>query len=348
MKRFVFSLLALVFSSGVQAAPTINVAPNQASYQPGDTVLLAVSLSESPKIHGGGLNVRFNPGVLQAQSVVVDAAVWRFASKPGVINNTAGGISEILFSSFTPVEGDLGVAIIQMAVVGLGDSGFSVTTSEKNPFVDANAQIATFSTNTSFAINILSTEQPTEETPEQVATTQTEAAPQTVAQTTTQTTATTQNTSTDVATTTASNNVEQGFARNVTSVSLPNTTVSNSPPANDNQSDNQSERQFYLPSGPDRGIPVTVTDDNGIDQTDIIMPAETTNRYAQSANSIDETQLASAGTASENGQSAQTVGEMQQVDDTDSSESNSSINYLTIAVVLGIVVLLVVVFKVIF
>lgn len=349
MKRFVFSLMVLLFSFSVHAAPAINVIPNQASYQVGDIVLLAVTLSESPQIHGGGLNIRFNPKVLQSQSVVVDK-VWSFASKPGVINNAGGSITDILFSSFNPVGGSQGVAVIQLAVVGIGDSGFFVTVSEKNPFVDTNSQIVSFSVNNLFALNTQVAEQPVEETPEQVTDTPTEA-DEDVVPVAEQTTV--PSTSADVSSPVSSSNAAL--------VILPNDTGSTNNAVSEEEiaANSQNNRQFYLPSGSDRGIPVNVTDDDKIDtQSNTVVATDTSARpngtTAQSDQktfgeiSVDGSRLVSATTASGDGQSDQTVTELQQSDDAGSMEAEGSMDSLILRLIVGVVFLLVVVFTIVF
>ncbi|HHJ36596.1 MAG TPA: hypothetical protein ENJ87_12605 [Gammaproteobacteria bacterium] len=276
MKCFTLSLLVFLFSSAVQAAPTVNIFPNQPSYQVGDAVILAVSLSDAPRIHGGGISLHFNPNVLRAMSVVIDKT-WGFATRPGVINNTEGSVNDILFSSFNAVEGDLDVALIQLVVTGSGDAGFTVTESAKNPFSDEQGQLVSFGINNAFAYNTQAPEPPAEETPEQVATQTTtettttspaadDSATQTTEQTATQsstetTSTTTRSTSTDASTTAGNTSGNSGFTSNIASVNLPGNNTDNKLQTDDNGKD----RQFYLPSGSGKGIPVTVTDDDESD-----------------------------------------------------------------------------------
>ena len=117
MIRFILILIIYMFPLNTYAEPSINIGSIQAEYKVGDVISVTVSLSESPKIHGGGVNIEFNPNVFQVQSVNVDS-VWNLGSKQGVINNQTGKIDDVLFANFNGVEGELGVATIQMKVVG--------------------------------------------------------------------------------------------------------------------------------------------------------------------------------------------------------------------------------------
>jgi len=223
MKCLALGLLVFIFSFGAQANAVVNITPNQANYQVGDTILLFVTLSESPKIFGGGLNIRFNPDVLQAQSVVINH-IWSLANRSGVINNTEGRIDEILFASFDTVEGELDVAIIQLEVIANGDTDFSVTKSLKNPLSDANGQVVSFIINNLFAYNVQLAEQSVDKKPEHLS-----------AQMTEQTTIHNTNDNAVVSANIAGKN--QGA------------------------DSSQNDRQFFLPSG-SGAIPITVTDDN--------------------------------------------------------------------------------------
>jgi hypothetical protein len=347
MKRFTLGLLILLFTFCAQAAPTVNIIPNQANYQVGDTILLSVSLSESPPIHGGGLNIAFNPNVIQAQSVVIDST-WSFASRPGIINNAAGSIGDILFASFNTVEGELGVAIIQLAVVGDGDSALSVTKSAKNPFSDADGQVVAFDINNLFAFSTQVAETPTEEAPvaetTQATTTQTTTSQTTtdpVTQTTEQTT--TQTTSTDV-TTTNNNTSNQTFSTNIASVNLPNKTVGDKQGADSGQ----AERKIFLPSGPG-AIPIKVIDDAEMQQqiagNSNMDNASNRNDQQQAViKKVNESLLASAEAMSE----GQSSSGMQTVDANESSDIDSPVDYLSFVLILAILFVGFIVFKVFF
>jgi hypothetical protein len=356
MKRITLGLFVLLFSFTVQASLTVNIIPNQPAYQVGDTVLLAVTLSGAPKIHGGGLNVNFNPNVINAQSVVLDNT-WGFASRTGVINNTAGRISDILFASFSTVEGELPVAIIQLSVIGYGDSGFNVTESAKNPFSDANGQVVSFSVNNLFGFNTQVVEQVTEETTEQVVEQQTtteattititppanEVAQQAITETATQPA----NQVTEQTTTASSNDSNTAFSNNL-GFSLPNATASKQQVTDNSQND----RQFYLPSGDSKGIPVTVTDDNeresqanNVKYSDASGSNISDNRYAQESKAVDESLLASATVTDM--QSEQTeAGETQWSADTENIEAGSSTGLLTFVIALAVIFVGFIVFKV--
>ena len=269
MLRFFTSLVISIAALGVHAAPGINIVADQAEYQVGDTVSVAISLSDSPDIHGGGLNVQYNPSVLQVQSVTIDNA-WAFSNRQGVINNASGNVTDILFANFNGIGGDVGVATIEMNVIGSGDSAFSISESSSNPFADTSGGSPVYTVNNSFAFNNGPVEEaPAEEVTEQV--TEQQATEQQVTDTSEQPveqTSAVQDTVTDTVdqpVTAADSNTAQDIQQSApatesSSNQTSNQTVTIGGTRNSSAYADRNETQYYLPSGPD-GIAIRVTDD---------------------------------------------------------------------------------------
>lgn len=349
MNRYILVLLALLFSFGVNAL-TVNVIPNKASYQVGDIILLSVVLSESPPIHGGGLNINFNPTVLQAQSVAIDS-VWGFANRSGVVNNAAGSINDILFSSYNAVEGDLPVGMIQLVVIGDGNSALTVTESSLNPFRGANGQAVSFSVHNLFAFNTQVAEQPVETTTEEQLATQTtpekstESVSQTDTSVTTQSTEQTTTIEANVETTTSTTNTNNYVPAFSNSVGLPKNASNN-----ERQAVNQNDRQFFLPSGPG-AIPIKITDDNAVaERTDTASRNKTDNWNNEQESSSDDIDESSTGGTlnSSDESSTRFVSESQQYydDDADQMKSDSSNNFLTYVIIFTLAFGLFILYKV--
>lgn len=146
---FVFAVAHQAF-----AAPTVNLSLSNDSYNVGDTVTVDVVMTDFPRTHGGGLNLSYDPKVVNVQNVSIDGT-WSFVNKAGAIDNSAGQVTDILFTSLTGEEGDaLPVAKITMQVVGTGDPGIIASEASTNPFVDSNGRISVVFNNISSPTNV--------------------------------------------------------------------------------------------------------------------------------------------------------------------------------------------------
>ncbi|MCK5091305.1 MAG: hypothetical protein KAR30_02145, partial [Gammaproteobacteria bacterium] len=155
------------------AAPTINVQANKASYTVGEQITISITLSDAPMIYGGGLDLTFNPAVVNANSVQVNP-LWDFTIKEGIIDNAAGIINDIFFTHFSGIEGDISVATIVLSTIASGSAGIAVTESPVKPFTDTGGENVVFTSN-NLAGNVLVNNAQAEEeqtTDEQTATDQ--------------------------------------------------------------------------------------------------------------------------------------------------------------------------------
>ncbi len=107
----------------------------------GDQIDIEVSMDNFPVTEGGGISLYYNPAVIQIDKVDLDA-VWDFANKSGVIDNSNGEISTILFTSFAGDKGSITIARVSASAVGSGTSTIDIVESEKNPFAAAGQRIA--------------------------------------------------------------------------------------------------------------------------------------------------------------------------------------------------------------
>lgn len=99
-------------------------------------------------IQGGGVNVGFDPAIVNLLSVEVDAATWNFASPTvdprGVIDNSLGRVTDIVVNSFPGVGGPrFVVATLRLRAVGIGLSALTLTDSTlDNPWASDGAPLA--------------------------------------------------------------------------------------------------------------------------------------------------------------------------------------------------------------
>ena len=126
-------LLSLTGAPGL-AAPTVVLTPDKTVPDVGDSLTVRISLKEFPATHGGGIDLSFNPEVVRVEAVNVDSSTWRFINRAGTVDNANGTVSDVVFSDFQGVEGDLPVATVQLSVVGEGAINLSAAPSSLNPF----------------------------------------------------------------------------------------------------------------------------------------------------------------------------------------------------------------------
>ena len=79
-------------------------------------------------LDGGGIDVEFDPTVVNAKSVTVNTALFEFFSAPGVIDNTAGtitGIQFVTFKAVTPDEPLFATIVFDAVEVGVSSLALS-------------------------------------------------------------------------------------------------------------------------------------------------------------------------------------------------------------------------------
>jgi hypothetical protein len=137
-KLVAFTLLML--GSAMAQAATVYLDPLAQSSTIGNTVSVALKGQDfTQTIEGGGVNLSFNPAVLQLNSVAVDTTTWEFFTTTGTINNTAGTLTDLTFSSFAGRSGSFSIAQLIFQTTGVGISPLTLTESTLNPFASGGA-----------------------------------------------------------------------------------------------------------------------------------------------------------------------------------------------------------------
>jgi hypothetical protein len=131
----VFLLFSGVLLSGIaQAEPMVRLTPEKNDFVAGGTYTLQVVIEQFPRTEGGGLNLQFNPSVLNVVGVQVDNDAWGFVSRNGKIDNEAGRVTDVVFSSFPGISGNAVIAIIEIKAIKPGRSLLKLSESMLNPF----------------------------------------------------------------------------------------------------------------------------------------------------------------------------------------------------------------------
>ena len=148
MNRFALSLIAaaLAFGTGLtahaaatmQMSTTSNIVDAGASFE----VLVSGTGFADPML-GGGFMLAWNPAVLNLDSVTINSTVWEFARGGGVIDNTAGTLSDAYFASNKVVlpRGDFVVGTLRFTARGVGDTTLAMSESMLFPFVSEPGDI---------------------------------------------------------------------------------------------------------------------------------------------------------------------------------------------------------------
>ena len=122
--------------------PTVALTSEQVNVTVGETFTLDITMSDFPTSEGGGVTIQFDPSILYVSNVTINSEVWNFVNRVGEIDNNAGVISDILFSSFSGISEDSSVATITFNAIGSGNSQISLETSSINPFSSNGSEIA--------------------------------------------------------------------------------------------------------------------------------------------------------------------------------------------------------------
>lgn len=135
-----------VFATIANAESGVSMSESNIHSKVGNTMLVDVLMSDFVFTEGGGIDMHFNPALVQVNSVVVDGDTWGFVNRDGSINNTDGLVSGILFSSYQGLSGNAKIATIELEFVGKGRGEISMSESASNLFAGNGEHLAvTFS-----------------------------------------------------------------------------------------------------------------------------------------------------------------------------------------------------------
>ena len=142
---FLICLSSVLASNAV--ADTVGFENNAYNVNEGDSFNVVVMGTEfDGSLCGGGINVNFDAAILELQNVTINSN-WEFANQSGVISNTTGSVSEVLFSSFNGNTGDFPIATLQFKALAEGVSNLQLSGVASDPFASAGSVVpVSFST----------------------------------------------------------------------------------------------------------------------------------------------------------------------------------------------------------
>jgi len=91
---------------------------------------------------GGGLDLSFDPAVVQVVDVVVDKTTWEFFSQRGNVDADSGKITGIVFASFAGHRGSFPIAKVTLRALANGMPRLRLAESQGNPFASGGQRLA--------------------------------------------------------------------------------------------------------------------------------------------------------------------------------------------------------------
>ena len=135
--RSMLGLLLCFVTEGTQADSVVGFNADHIKTTVGESFTVEIVMNGFPNTEGGGITLRFNPAVVQVTGVAVNEDAWSFVTRPGAIDNTAGAVTDILFSSYQGVSGSAMVATVTFEAIGKGKSSLDLEASSRSPFASA-------------------------------------------------------------------------------------------------------------------------------------------------------------------------------------------------------------------
>lgn len=99
----------------------------------GQTVFVEIEAENFPVSEGGGIDLQFDPAVARVEALDIDPG-WDFVNRAGEIDNVAGRVTGVLFSSYAGRGGSIRIASIQLRIIGPGRLNLRLSESRLNPF----------------------------------------------------------------------------------------------------------------------------------------------------------------------------------------------------------------------
>ena len=139
--------ISLLFSAYSQAA---FITWNSTANNVGESSVFTLNVIGTgfvDNVDGGGIDLSFDPSVLNVLSVSIDTVVWDFTTSTGIIDNVAGTVNGIAVTALSSVTGDFSVASIEFQAVGIAGLNTDLLLAEYalNPWASGGSNITPLS-----------------------------------------------------------------------------------------------------------------------------------------------------------------------------------------------------------
>jgi hypothetical protein len=144
MLKNILSITLLYFGSIslALAEPLVDFSSSMTRMKSGETFSLDVLMHAFPNTEGGGVNLLFNPDVLQVNAVTINGNAWDFENRSGEIDNSTGSVSDILFTNYKGVAGEARIATVEFHAIGRGETTIYLSESSTNPFATMGERVS--------------------------------------------------------------------------------------------------------------------------------------------------------------------------------------------------------------
>jgi len=123
----------LFFSANISAAQVSVVAPVPLSpFNLNEPILIDIYANFSVPLFGGQLDIAFDPNIIQVAEIIQAPGLGTTVFQPGIVNNTAGTISNMHFIDVipsSPVNTDFLIASLWVITTGPGTTDITLSTS---------------------------------------------------------------------------------------------------------------------------------------------------------------------------------------------------------------------------
>lgn len=140
--NILIGVLIFIFSMMANAESEVSLSKSVIKSRIGSTVSVDLLMTDFAMTEGGGVEINYDPTLVQVNSVSIDGNTWSFVSRDGNINNADGTVSDILFSSYQGVSGNAKIATIELEFIGKGKGIIGLSESDNNPFASNGEQMA--------------------------------------------------------------------------------------------------------------------------------------------------------------------------------------------------------------
>lgn len=141
--KVIFSIILclVLWSAGVQAA-TVTFNPVNSTVSPGSNFSMDIVGQDFPVTDGGGVNLFYDPTVVNILNVTINDTVWDFGfNSLGTINNTLGSLTSLYVNAWSSTPVDFIVATIGFQAVGIGTSNLLLSEWSGNPWASGGSSI---------------------------------------------------------------------------------------------------------------------------------------------------------------------------------------------------------------
>lgn len=128
-------------TSGFSTA-SVKLSINKIVIQPGNSMEIDITINNFPDTEGGGVNIKYDPELLQVKSITINDTAWDFINQPGNIDNEKGVVSDILVSSYKGISGNRVIATLEIMGNNTGDGNITLEESTLNPFAGGGNKLA--------------------------------------------------------------------------------------------------------------------------------------------------------------------------------------------------------------